>query len=206
MTKTLRDDTRASHPGGLALSRTKLRALQPELLYPLRWLLADKRMIAGRAKGRRWLLTHVEEHLQHGDSRAAIVVSVDPLRIAAYTGELDAVALLGFDRRFARGQALAAGQRLLVVNTYSPRSAGVATDLREGPGAHGRWGNFAPYVAEFLSDDTARIEARKKEIDEAEWLRTVTLAREWIERHGLAARDGRPLACANPAPVAAVSR
>ena len=35
------------------------------------------------------------EHLEHGDSRAAIVISTDPeLLIAAYTDELDCIAML----------------------------------------------------------------------------------------------------------------
>ena len=41
--------------------------------------------------------TYLKEQLLHGDSRAAVVVSVDPLLlVAAYTDELDCVALLRF--------------------------------------------------------------------------------------------------------------
>ncbi|HEX7637210.1 MAG TPA: hypothetical protein VF457_02340 [Burkholderiaceae bacterium] len=199
MTRTLDDTTRASSPGGLALSHRKLRQLQPELLQPLRWLFVDKRLIAGHKKGRKYLLTHVTEHLTHGDSRAALVVSTTPLRVAAYSDDLDCVVLLAFPQAFVKRHGLQPGRRLLTVNTYARREHGVGRDLVEGPDASGVWGDFAPYVAEFLSDDLARIEQRKAQIDEFEWARCQGLASDWLARHGQLARDGRPLHCGLPA-------
>lgn len=203
MTRTLRDDTKAFDPGRLALSRAKLAALQPELLSPLRWMFASKRLIAGHKKGREYLLTHVEEHLMHGDSRAAIVVSIAPLRIAAYSGDIDCVALLHFAPGLATQHQLAVGQRMLTVNTYSARALGVGRDLHEGPAATRIWGNFAPYIAELLSDDRERIEAHKATIGEPEWARAAELARRWVGEHGMLARDGRPLQCAVEAHIRA---
>lgn len=194
MSQTPRDDTSATPPGTLGLSRDKLRRLQPELLYPLRWWLARKRMIAGHKRGRKYLLTHVQEHLMLGAANPALVVSLKPLRIAAYTSDLDCVALLHFAPGFARDYQLAVGQRLLSINTYAARDKGIAADLREGPGATGRWGNFAPYIAEFLSDDTAAIEGCKLRLA-AGYARAAELAPLWIAERGSLARDGRPLFC-----------
>ena len=39
-------------------------------------------------------LAQLKEHVKLGDSRAALVVSLNPLLVAAYTDELDCVAML----------------------------------------------------------------------------------------------------------------
>ena len=53
----------------------KLMQLQPELLSPLRWALAIwRKQIKALMNERMYLLTHIEEHLLHGESRAALVV------------------------------------------------------------------------------------------------------------------------------------
>lgn len=53
--------------------------------------------------GRRY---HIRDMLAHGDSRAAVVVSVSPLLVACYCDDLDGVCLLRFP------DSLAAGHRL----------------------------------------------------------------------------------------------
>jgi len=198
MSRTLRDDTFAVLPGSINLSRAKLARLQPQLLSPLHWFFTSKRMIQGHKRGRSYLLTHVKEHLMLGASNAAVVVSLSSLRIAAFSSDIDCVALLHFAPSFARDYQLTVGQRLLSINTYAPRSAGIATDLREGPHATGRWGNFAPYIAELLSDDAAMIEDRKSRLG-PEYDRAAELVPQWLARHGSLARDGRPLFCNLPA-------
>ena len=49
-----------------------------------------------------------------------------------------------------------------------------------------------PSIAEFLSEDMARINERKLEIDEDEWRRTIECANEYIAKYKYVARDGRP--------------
>jgi hypothetical protein len=195
-TRTLDDNTRASDPGGVRLSKRKLGEMHPELVSRIRWMLGiwSKKIKLG-VLGREYLLTHVEEHLMQGDSRAALVVSVSPLRVAAYTDELDCVALLAFPDQYVSRYELKVGSRLLTVNTYSYIAQGIARDLEEGESAFHRYGNFEPYIAEFLSDDLDRIGERKLAINQREWQRTNDLAARYIEQYGLIARDGRPLAC-----------
>jgi hypothetical protein len=126
------------------------------------------------------------------------VMQTTPLLIAAYTDEFDCVAMLHFPRSCVPTRDLQPGTRLLTVNTYTLRLLGVARDLTPGPGDYRRYGNFAPLIAEFLSDDEQRITERKAQINEAEWNRTWSLGQEFLQQHGLKARDGRPMFCLKP--------
>lgn len=189
-TRTLDDNTSASHPGGVQVCHAKLRLLRPDL-YGLRrvW-----RWMTGRETGR-WEKTYIREQLRHGDSRAAVVISTVPLLVAAYTDELDCVALLRFPDELARANDLFAGSRLLTVNTYkSPEhQPDYDADLILGPAMIKRWTGFHPIIAEFVSDDREQIEARKRAISEDEWKRTLSLGQAYrASRPGLA-RDGRPI-------------
>lgn len=70
--------SRASDPGGLMLSETKLRRLHPELFAGERrgwlgWLLGRR-----TDPGVQEICETLTEHLNRGDSRAAVVVSVVP--------------------------------------------------------------------------------------------------------------------------------
>jgi hypothetical protein len=154
-----------------------------------RWLFGDK------------VADKLDEHLQIGDSRAAVVVSRTPLLVAAYTDELDCVALLGFPAQFLDRFGLNVGTRLLTVNTYWAMPQ-VAADLSAGPAELGRFQNFYPLIAEFLSDDSARIARRKAEIGEPEWERCLALGREYLTRRPGLARDGSPFHSARPAKLA----
>src|SRR5258708_34960921 len=104
-----------------------------------------------RIKGDRFA-EMVDEHLRLGDSRAAVAVRGSPMLVAAYTDELDCVAVLEFPSKFVKRFALEQGSRLLTVNTYTALPS-VAPDLFAGSGSLDRWQNFYPLIAEFLSDD-----------------------------------------------------
>lgn len=179
------DTTRADEPGCVTLSLTKLKRLHPELFGT--W--AGLRNVFRRGS----IETSVEiiaEHMGFGDARAAVVVGIAPLLVAAYSYELDCAAVLAFDDSFARDYRLELGSRLFTVNTY--RRGTLAVDLVQGPASRGRWKNVHPCIAEFLSDDIEYIEVRKREIAEAEWTRARVCGQEWVAR-GARPRDGRPL-------------
>jgi len=94
----------ASDPGELWLSHEKLWRFHPEL-YP------------GRHRPEpdgKYRVAAVEQHLYHGDTRAAIVLSTEPLLVAAYTDELDCVAVLKFPSDLAGEYQLKEGSRLLL--------------------------------------------------------------------------------------------
>lgn len=199
-TRTLDDTTQAPNPGWLRVSPRKLHAMHPELASWHAWLRCVVRERLFRGPSLSYWRAHIQEHMMHGDSRPALVVSVDPLRVAAYTDEMDCVVLLKFDQSFVSDYSLRVGSRLLSVNTYARAESGYATDIIIGEWNNGTWGNYAPYIAEFLSDDVLVIDQLKAGIHEDEWLRTTLAAERYRKTKGLLiARDGRPRFCARAA-------
>jgi hypothetical protein len=204
-TKTIDDSSRASNPVFINLSDTKISQFHPELyqvnittglLQSLAfWKAVDKEYIPLYPI----LHTHYKEHLLCGDSRAAMVVSINPLLIAAYTDEFDCIAMLKFPNSLISEYNLKVYDRLLTINLYMPEGD-FAEDLENGPASHNRYSNFEPFIAEFLSDDLHQIELRKAQILSNEWERTKHLAEKYIEKNGkIRFRDGRPLYCRKPA-------
>jgi len=144
----------------------------------------------------------VDEHLALGDSRAAIVVDIDPLRVSAYTDELDCSVVLAFPSRVSevlQGEAFALkpGTRLLTVNTYWVGDS-LMWDVWNGPKAYNRYANFYPVIAEVFSSDNLAIERRKAHIDEAEWKRCADAGCQYLERSGGMSRDGSPWKSQSP--------
>lgn len=191
-TKTMNHGTLASDPGGLSLSYRKLNRLDPSFCPAL----GVMRMIRARLNPKfARVLMHCVEHMLHGDSRAAVVIQTSPrLLVAAYTDELDCVVALEFPVGYVQEYGLSQGSRLLTINTYG-RSKKAMPDLQSGPDASDRYTNFAPYIAEFLSEDRAQIDAHKGRISEAEWERARQLGDEYLVLFPGTARDGRPRNC-----------
>ncbi|MEZ6189540.1 MAG: hypothetical protein R3F62_31640 [Planctomycetota bacterium] len=133
----------------------------------------------------------LDQRLRHGDCRAAVVVSSDPLLIAAYTDELDCAVLLRFPVELAAAYGLEVGSRLLAVTTYA-RQGERAEDLKPGPRASGEVRNVLPLIAEFLVDDLEAVEARKAQISEDEWRRAGRRARTALRRQPKPIRHGHP--------------
>jgi hypothetical protein len=189
-------DSEASDPGGIRLDRAKLRRLCPEYFVeaggkPLARL--DARL-GRRAAG----IFLVDDQLRYGDARAAVAVSLAPLLVAAYSDEMDCIALLRFPDELVAEHGLHLFSRLLTVNR-TLIGGPVAPDLEVGPLGHDGYVNFQPFIAEFLSSDTGRIRERKAKITEEEWRRAVSLGRRSMDKHGTRARDGRPASCLIPA-------
>jgi hypothetical protein len=195
MSETINDQSFASDPGNIRLSHEKMSRFHPEL-YEYKGL-CNKLRKRFTEKQKFWQTRH-REHLESGDSRAAIVVSLQPLLIAAYTDEFDCIAMLRFPQELLADYSLTIGMRLLTVNIYWPEGV-PASDLENGPASFNRYFNFSPLIAEFLSFDSERIEQRKAEISEKEWKRTLELAEAYSSRYGVKARDGRPMNCSIPA-------
>lgn len=172
----------ASNRAELSLSEEKLRCYQPEafgfrgLLWSIRKRVRFKRLVA--------------ECLRYGDARAAIVVSVLPLVVGAYSDEFDAALALLFPDALAEHLSLTVGQHLVTVNAYGPTPA---RDIVRGPNAQTEWGNFVPTIAEFFSDDMGRIEHLHSTIAEPEWSRCAELCAVWMTTRTPPARDGLPL-------------
>lgn len=199
-------DTAGAQSQAPTLSHQKLKALQPELYSSRSWqkFLRENgyRLSSPNADAEHWK-DYVAENLRRGDCEPAVVVSETLLLIAAYAGEIDCVALLSFPVQFAAKYDLKTGSRLLAVNIYLEWNFFLPEDLSPGPEQTGRYRNFAPLIADFLTDDAELIEEKKAVITEAEWRRAEDLGDEFLKRNGEKARDGRPLLCHLPAKRAA---
>jgi hypothetical protein len=193
MSKFHDDRTAATDPGRIRLSQERFHRLEP-LAVGLPTELA--RRFATRAEFERML----DEHMQLGDSRAACVLSIEPLLVAAYTDELDCVALLRFPAWLVEEHDLKFGRRLLTVNTYM-RGQRIAPDLAAGPRQLGQWVNFYPVIAEFVSDDVRRIAERKAAITEEEWKRCALMGNESLRSFPNRWRDGSPFRSGQPVSV-----
>jgi hypothetical protein len=185
---------RASNPGELPLSLAKLRQLQPELFDKSGIGLAWDRL-TGLQEG---LVERLEEHLIYGDSRAAVVLSINPLLVAAYTDQIDCIELLRFPDFLTKEYGLKPRSHLLTVNVYF-RGLRLARDLENGPRAYGRYANFQPAIADFVTEDLDRLREHKQTIHGDEWALARELGRKYLQRHGPAARDGRPTMSLRPA-------
>ncbi len=183
MSKYHDDNTSASHPGQVELSVPRLRRTWRGYY----WLFFALRPVL-----RVNLVAKLAEHVQLGDSRAAVVVRRHPLTVAAYTDELDCVALLEFPAHLAGTHGLETGSRLLTVNTYAV-DGDLAKDLWNGPESYGRYVNFHPVIVDFVSDSTERIESRKGEIDEAEWERCRDMGFKRLQERPDGHRNGCPM-------------
>ena len=190
MSKYHDDRTAASDPAHICVSDEKLRRFHPELYGWKSWV--ERVPFGPRRMWARQLRTMLNEHVQLGDSRAAIVAQLSPLVVAAYTDEQDAVVLLKFPAELVSEYRLQPGNRLLTTNTYFSGPT-MAHDIIEGSESTGRWANFYPIIAEFVSDDIDAIERRKSGILPAEWQRATALARQCIAQSKVLIRDGRPL-------------
>ena len=181
--------TRASHPGRIKLSLTRLRWFHPEA-FGVRKLVFRliRPEVWSSAKNARESL---RQHLLYGDSRAAVVVATKPFLVAAYSDDIDCVAVLRFDDSLAKAYGLRDGDRLLTVNTYF-EDGELGKDLIPGPDAEGVWHNFWPVIADFLTDKRSPVEARKNEISEDEWATAREYGERYIRRPNFRPRDGRP--------------
>lgn len=177
----------ASDPVGISLNPEKLKYFRVQCWpWLFRWLVRRRSPDAAFAA-----------YLTQGDSRAAIVLQTKPeLIVAAYTDEMDAVALLSFPQELGRTYDLVKGQRLLTVNVYE-YGEGIESDLELGSEETGRYGNFIPLIAEFLSDDMDQIEYRKSAIPQSEWQKTWQMGENAL-LGGQAIRDGEPYMCSIP--------
>ncbi len=173
------ETTTASNPVAVEVSDARLRAPCPHLHGAFRLHVDNRKVRAVNI-----------EHMQFGDRRAAVVVSVEPLIVAAYTDELDCVALLRFDREFPH-EPLEVGSRLLTVNTYGEGDLH-QPDLFPGQRASGRWASFHPIIADFVCSDPAPVERRKAAIDDDEWERTLRFGNWQLGLDPAVARDGAP--------------
>lgn len=171
--------THASDAVGISVDDGKMKLLCPKLYGFWGFVIGGD------------MLPRLKEHVRLGDSRAAMVVSIDPLLVATYTDELDCVAMLNFPQSFVAQYKLRAGSLLLTINTYFYKGK-LASDLTLGPQQLGRYPNVHPVIAEFVSNDLPQINARKEKIAQSEWERCFAMGMQYLQQRPGVFRDGAP--------------
>ncbi len=185
--KTLDTRTYASSPGGVSLSKEKLKMLRPDL-YGIKASVKEtiRAVLFGWSEKRR-----IKEHLMFCDSQPAIVVSKHPLVVAAYSDDIDCVVMLKFPDEYAGIYNLDVKSRLITINIYG-RGESFQNDILPGESCNYTWVAFNPFIAEFLTDDIDILTHKKEQIGNEIWDYVCTLAVEYQIRHPNVWRDGRP--------------
>lgn len=140
----------------------------------------------------------IKEHILHGDSQPAIVISKNPLLVAAYSEDIDCVVILKFPDKFLETYKLEQGSRLLAVNTYL-YIEDYQKDLIPGPNNDNTWRGVSPIIVDFISDDIDTIESKKDQIEKSLWSYVYNLGLEYSKIHPNVWRDGRPVYSSNSA-------
>ncbi|HEX7334119.1 MAG TPA: hypothetical protein VF290_21615 [Pyrinomonadaceae bacterium] len=198
---TLGTDSRATNPGSVRLSDDKLKLFHPELYSLTKWIpwvLANgwKYRDCPAFLRRSVWRSYFSQHLQLGDSQPAVCLTTTPqVVVAAYSIDIDCVAVLVFPDEFAQRYSLHSGKRLISVNTYQSVDYGYGKDLSPGPECSGLWGNFSPLIADFLTDDLEKLERRKREIPENRWTYLESLGYSYLTNRSQA-RSGAPMRAA----------
>jgi hypothetical protein len=180
------EEWNVDNPGLFWLSHRLVRRLLPDL-YGFRAWLAQRRH---DRRGTYSAKDYLQEQLWLGSIQAAVVVSTFPRRVAAYSDELDCVAMLDVPPRLMDFHGLGLGDRLLTVNYYS--SGPKHDDLDFGPGNRCDWNGFIPLVADFVADDRERLAEREAALDERYWRRCEELGQAYLKRRPHDYRSGVP--------------
>ena len=131
----------------------------------------------------------VTRALRYGDTQPALVISVNPLQIAAYSDEMDAVVLLRFPDTFVNQYSLYPGMRLTTSNVYF-MDAQCAGDIFVGEHYSRQYTDFMPIVQLFLGKKDEKILAKAELFDENTWNRVREQANEYVNQHPELYRDG----------------
>lgn len=127
--------------------------------------------------------------LKFGDTQPAVVVSTNPLLVAAYSDEMDAVVMLQFPAELAAQYNLATGSRLTTSNVYY-NTGKCADDIFPGAGFSCNYSDFTPVVQLFIGKKDEKIKEKVGLFDEALWEQVGCKADEYIMAHPGLRRDG----------------
>ena len=127
------------------------------------------------------------QFMLEGDVQPAIVISLDPLLVACYSDELDAVTVQYLPSELIPKLKLQMYSKLLTVNGYGKRPT---KDVTLGPNALGNYASVTSIIADLYTDDTLRLNTLKNAFEEEWWNHTVNLGRKYLEDHPGMARNG----------------
>lgn len=182
----------ATDPGKLYMSERKLKRVFFRDLFTITEKI--KRLL-GKEEFHKEVIRRMKEHMYFGDCQPAVVVSVEPLYIAAYSSDIDCVILLKGIKYFTDLYKLKVGSRLLSVNTYGIHKD---DDIEHGPYSRHMWNACWPIIAEFVSNNFIRIKKRKLDIEEERWERAYELGCKKLSEKNFKYRSCNPWASQFP--------
>lgn len=130
----------------------------------------------------------INENFIYGDTQPAIVVSLSPLVISAYSDELDAVLFLKFPEEIGTSYGLQEGMRLTAATVY-PSAKTLSKDIFPGHNYNGQFKDFKPMIHLFLSYDDERALELTSNFSEDIWEYVEQLTAERAKKH-CKPRDG----------------
>lgn len=172
-------NTVASTPTSMNLSRDKFVHLRDEVLRisPFKKIYYNKQF------------KRINQYLLNGDTQPAVVVSLDPLIISAYSTDMDAVLLLRFPKELVNMYNLKKGMRLVTTNIYYEGDK-VAKDIIPGEEYTHDWVNYVPMIPLFLCDDEAALRQLPEMFDEMLWTKVIRMTEEKSANKKIKCRDG----------------
>ena len=134
-------------------------------------------------------IENVTRVLFYGDTQPALVMSVSPLTVAAYSDEIDGVLMLRFPDQFVEKYGLYPGMRLTTSNVYF-RWEQFPDDILVGENFCRRYNDFLPIVQLFIGKGDEKIKAKTALFSEEVWNRVSETAARYAEKHPDTYRDG----------------
>lgn len=168
------------NPGGFKLSKKKLLAIYKILNFGK----IEAKMVKKNMKC-------IKETLLKGDTQPAKIISCDPLLIATYSDEFDAVLILMFPVEFVERYQLFDSQRMISVNSYKPKQIfDCEPDIIPGKFSSNRFRDIIPFIPLFLSEEEFKCERMTKIHPDFLWDRFEYLITEYMEKKPNQYRDG----------------
>lgn len=166
-------NTYAENAGNVRLSKEKFRQVRDKIL---KISFFDKTQYNNNFE-------RIDDYMMNGDTQPAIVYSVNPLIISAYSDEMDGVVFLKFPKKLAEMYNLHEGMKLVTSNVYKYGTK-IAKDIEVGDGYLNRYVDFTPIVQLFLTDSENYAMKRTELFDEEVWDRVNHLTEEYsYSRH-----------------------
>lgn len=123
-------------PGQFTVNMKKLKALRPDLFKFSSFMFGNSM----DAK------PHTLKFMREGDVQPAVVISLEPLLVACYSDELDAVTIQYLPSELISKLGLKMYSRLLTVNGYGKRPN---KDVTLGPNALGNYAGVSSIITDF---------------------------------------------------------
>lgn len=169
------------NPGLFEASKKKVKQLYPHAFSPL--------VLLNGPQAEQW--GGFVSQMNDGDLSTGVVVSAEPLLVACYSYEFDAVALYCYPAELGAQMGWSVGTRLLTVNAYDGYGKMKRNkDLDCGPRSNTKFKTFGPLVADLYTDNAERVARKKAEIPEELWEYTAALGRKYMADHPGVARNG----------------